>query len=244
MREAAPRPWRRVAAITFAFLQAGCLTGRATERGQPRYCDAALKTQLRKAAASPTAVFLQFETRSPARKMAGRKVLRLPLDEQWFQSRPANPEVASMASGSTVGASDALVREVSDWLLPPGSPIPPDAEPLPISKMGEDSARLSKRAAASRKVQVLSMSQVLEHGGDGADSGTISAKSLALADPVIAILLKREDGSTTAFIVADVHEGCEHEKGWYALAPLAVTGEAALPAQLAGHLLLSRLWME
>jgi hypothetical protein len=147
-----------------------------------------------------------------------------------------------MASESAVASSDARVREVSGWLLPPGSPFPPDAEPLSIVEMG-DSARLSQ-IAASKSVQVLSLGRVLEHGGDDADSGTISPKSLLLADPVIAITWRRGDGSTAALIVADVHQGCEHEKGWYALTPLAVSGEVALVAPLAGHLLLSGSWLE
>jgi hypothetical protein len=236
------RGWRGVAAITLAFLPAGCLTARATEPEKPRYCDDAPKTELREAATSPTAVFLQFETRSTGRKIDGRKidgrrVMRIPLADS--PGRTASPRVGSMASGPGAAPTDAVVRDVSGWFLPPGSLIPPDADPLPIFTL-EDAARHSN--AAPGNVQVLSMSRVLAHGGDGADSRTISAKSLARADPVIAILLKRDAGSTAALLVADVHEGCEHEKGWYALTPLAVTGETDLLA--AGHLLLSGLWRD
>ena len=243
MREARGGRW--AAAIILALLQAGGLAARATEREKPRYCDGAPKTELQKAAASATAVFLQFESRSPDRKTDGRRVMRIPLEElRGSQGRPANREVGCMPAGSAVAPSDARIREVSGWLLPPGSSIPPEAEPLPIVKL-DDSDRLSQRAGSpSRSIQVLSMSRILEHGGDGADPGTISPKSLALADPVIAIAREREDGSTAALIVADVHEGCEREKGWYALAPLAVTGVDALPAPLAAHLLLSGLWAE
>jgi hypothetical protein len=240
----AARRGRWAAAIILAFLQAGGLAARATEREKPRYCDDARTTALRKAAASTMAVFLQLESRSSDRQTAGRRVMRIPLDDfRGLQGRPANRGVASIASESAVAFSDARVREVSGWLLPPGSPFPPDAEPLPIIEMG-DSARLSQRAATAKSVQVLSMGRVLEHGGDDADSGTISPKSLVLADPVIAITRRRGDGSTAVLIVADVYQGCEHEKGWHALTPLAVSGETALAAPLAGHLLLSGLWLE
>ncbi|HEV8336264.1 MAG TPA: hypothetical protein VGR67_07615 [Candidatus Polarisedimenticolia bacterium] len=239
----AARRCRWTAAITLAFLQAGGLAARATEREKPRYCDGERTTELRKAAASPTAVFLQLESRSPDRNAAGRRVMRIPLDDfRGPPGRPANREVTSLESESAVASSDTRVREVSGWLLPPGSPIPPDADPLPVVKM-DDSARLSQRAAASKSIRILSLGRVLEHGGD-ADSGTISPKSLVLADPVIAITRRRGDGSTAVLILADVHQGCEHERGWYALTPLAVSGEAALAAPLAGHLLLSGLWLE
>lgn len=243
---AAARGGRWAAAIILAFLQAGGLAARATEREKPSYCDGAPKMELRKAAASATAVFLQFENRSRDPKTDGRRVMRIPLDElRGSQGRPAaNRKVDCMPAGSAAAPSDATIREVSGWLLPPGSSIPPDAEPLPIVKM-DDSDRLSQGAGSpSRSIQILSMSRILEHGGDGADPGTISPKSLALADPVIAVARQREDGSTATLIVADVHEGCEREKGWYALTPLAVSGEDALSASLAAHLLLSGLWAE
>jgi hypothetical protein len=46
-------------------------------------------------------------------------------------------------------------------------------------------------------------------------------------------------GWRTALIIADVHEGCEQDRGWYAFTPLAVVGDAVtLPLQLLGDLIL------
>jgi hypothetical protein len=220
-------------AVSFclALLQAGCLRPRPAEQEKPQYCQDVQRTLLTEAAASPTSIYLRFATRPARRNRARQKVMRIPLDAFPLHAGPAT-------------SSDSRIREVSDWFLPPEEGIPASAGRLLISSMDEDAKRIAQAREASNKVQVLALRHVFEHLGEAGDSGTISPKSLALADPVTAISLKRAAGTRMVLVIADVHEGCEHEKGWYALAPLEVGAEASLSSRLAAHLLLSGLWVE
>ncbi len=184
-------------------------------------------TEIRRAALSPAALFIEFRTVSQDRTVIRDRVLRIPLDDS---SWPHDSRGMPVHLPGAV-PSDTEVRDIAGWFLPPGDAIPSEAEGVPVFRAETDDLGMlpGEARAVKESVQVFSVRYDVE--------GT----KAAWADPLIAILSRRDPkGGRTSLIVAAVRERCEQEGQWLALRPLTVAGDTAhLPVTIVVDLLAS-----
>ena len=205
---------RRLFPLSLLVLQVGCLTAHALHHARPHDCKYGSVTEIKKAALSPTALFIEFRTESQDRTVVEDRVLRIPLnDSAWLHDPRGKPVHLSGAV-----PSDTQVHDIARWFLLPGDSIPAEAEALPIFRVETDDLGTlpGEARAVTENVQVFSVRYDME------------STQAAWADPLIAILSRPDPkGWRTALIIGAVRERCEQEGQWYALVPLTVVGDAA-----------------
>ena len=196
-------------------LHAGCFTARTLERAAPHNCKYEKVTRVTRAALSADALFIEFQAVSSNRRQQRSQVLRIPMnDSSWLHDKRGKPVAVSESV-----PSDTQVHDIADWFLLPADAIPADARELEIFAVETNNLGdlPEKVHAVPNNIQVFSVRY------------TISNSSAAWADPLIAVMSRpKPDKWRTALIIANIHGGCEQEKGWYALTPLALVGDTAL----------------
>ena len=208
-----------------SFVQMGCITSRTIERAKPHNCQYARITRVTKAAVTSTDLFVEFQVRPMGGEIDEPRVLRIPLDtSDWLHDKRGKPVVLSEGR-----VDETQVHHVSDWFLLPQSAIPAEAAEVPVSRVQiEDLRKLPEKAArVDGNVQVLSVDRGIGIDQTALDTGETSSTFSTMSDPLIAILSRPDSKAwKTALIIANVCAGCEQNRGWYVLTPLAVAGDA------------------
>lgn len=204
----------------------GCFTARVLARAKPYNCLRATITEVTRAALTSTDLFLEFQARPPGAGGGESRVLRVPLNSSaWLDDKRGKPVFPSEQR-----VDQTQVHEVSEWFLLPKSAMPVEGRDLAITAVEiEDLRRLPEMAAdVPDNVQVLWVEEGFVFNYADRNTGEMSAHFHRRGDPFIAILSRPGSGKwQTALIIANVNQGCEQNRSWYALVPLAVVADAA-----------------
>jgi hypothetical protein len=225
-----------ILSISALVLQSGCLTEATLKRAGPYNCSYTRITHVTSAALSSKALFITFQVSPSGGERQQAHVLSIPLDDSsWLHDKRGKP----VAVDKEFLWEDTQVHHVANWFLLPENSVPADARELRVSIVQTDKLeRLPEKVSeVSGNVQVLSVKYEYPVGNADPDSEGISQPRTTRTDPLIAIMSRTQSkGWQTALIIADVCEGCEQDKGWYLLTPIAAVGDVVtLPLKILAY---------